>query len=276
MFGKIAKIDKITGRRDAGGGDYIFEFADITGPGVLQKNCLTAARETGDIFSVGVVVFLQEELNEKRNIFQALRQGWDTNLDGTEAIEEIFAESPGKNFSAEIAIRCRDEPHVHLLDFRGADALNFAILKHAKQFGLQGERSFPNFIEKHGTAVGVLEKSRTRVGCTSKCTADVTEELAFEQCVDQGRAVANREALLRDRADLMDGSGDEFLAGTGRANQENVGVVARDFAGEVEDFEHGRAFANDAVKFEVFEKLFFERGHGDADRRERRRRLESV
>ena len=34
--------------------------------------------------------------------------------------------------------------------------------------------------------------------------------------------------------------------------------MASDFAGEVEDFEHGGAFANDAVKFEILEELFLE------------------
>ena len=74
MVGKVTEIDKIAGRSNAGSGDYIFELADISGPRVLQKNCLSTTREAGDIFSIRVVVFPQEELNKKRDVFQALRQ----------------------------------------------------------------------------------------------------------------------------------------------------------------------------------------------------------
>ncbi len=64
IFWQIGDVDEITHGGDAGGGDDIFEFPDVTGPGMLKKNGLRAACEAGDIFGVGVVVFFQKELDE--------------------------------------------------------------------------------------------------------------------------------------------------------------------------------------------------------------------
>ena len=63
---------------------------------------------------------------------------------------------------------------------------------------------------------------------------------------------------MADGKNLMDGAGDEFFAGSGRTDQQNIRIVPRDLAGEVEDFKHHRAFADDAVEFEVLQELLFQ------------------
>ena len=57
----------------------------------------------------------------------------------------------------------------------------------------------------------------------------------------------------------MDGAGHEFLARASGAYEENIGVVAGNFASEVENFEHGGAFADNTVEFEIFEELLLQR-----------------
>ncbi len=104
VLGQVADVDEIAGGGDAGGGDDVFEFANVAGPGMLEKDGLGAAGEAGDILAVGVVVFLEEELDEQRNVFEALGERGDTDLDGAEAVEEVFAEAAGENFGAQVAI----------------------------------------------------------------------------------------------------------------------------------------------------------------------------
>ena len=48
------------------------------------------------------------------------------------------------------------------------------------------------------------------------------------------------------------------FAGAGRADQQNVGVVARHFADHFEHFKHRRAPADDAVKFQIGQELLLE------------------
>jgi hypothetical protein len=69
------------------------------------------------------------------------------------------------------------------------------------------------------------------------------------------------ESLLQDvRFGLrMNGARDELLACAGGTDKQDVRIVPRDFASKVEDLEHHRAFTDNAVEFEVLQKLFLQR-----------------
>lgn len=56
---------------------------------MLEEQSLRTARKTRDIFVVSIIVFLEEKLNEQRNVFESLREREDANLDGAEA-ERFF------------------------------------------------------------------------------------------------------------------------------------------------------------------------------------------
>ena len=182
---------------------------------------------------------------------EALAERRDSNLDRIQAVKKVFAESAGQDFGAKIAVRGGDQVHVDLFYLGRTDALDFAVLNHAQELGLHGERGLADFVEKDGAAVGVFEQAGPRIGRSGERAADVAEELAFEQGIDQRRAVAHRQPLRADRADLVDRARDEFFPGPGLADDQNVRVVACDFAREIEYLEHGRAFADDAVKLKI-------------------------
>jgi hypothetical protein len=55
MSGQVAEVDEIARGSDACGGNDVFQFANVAGPGMLQQHGLRAARESGDTFAVGIV-----------------------------------------------------------------------------------------------------------------------------------------------------------------------------------------------------------------------------
>ena len=122
-----------------------------------QQHRLGAAGQSGDFFAVGLAVFFQEKLHQRRNVFQPLGQRRDADLDGAQAVEQIFAETPGENLGAQIAVGGGNQAHVDLPDFRGTHALDLAILNHAQQLGLHGQRGFADLVEENGAAVGVFK-----------------------------------------------------------------------------------------------------------------------
>src|SRR5208337_2707034 len=158
---------------------------------------------------------------------------------------EIFAETPGEDFGTKVAVGGSDQADIDLFDFGGADALNFAVLDDAQQLGLHGQGSLTDFIQEHRAA--------------GESAANMAEQLALQEGVHQGRAVADSQTLLADGADLVNGSGHELFTRAGGTHQENIGVVTGNFASEIEDFEHGGAFADNTVEFEVFEELLLQR-----------------
>ena len=129
------------------------------------SNTDCALRERPGIFlPYASLYFFKEILNQERNVFRPLAQRRNANLNRIQPIKKIFPEAPGQNFSAEIAIRGRDQVHVDLFHFRRPDLLNLAVLDHAQQLGLHRHRSLADLIEKDRASVRVLEKAWPGVG----------------------------------------------------------------------------------------------------------------
>jgi len=56
VFGEVADVNEVSHGGDTGGGNYIFEFAGVSGPVMLEKQGLSAAGEACDGFAIGIVV----------------------------------------------------------------------------------------------------------------------------------------------------------------------------------------------------------------------------
>ena len=162
MLGQITDVDKIGVGRDGSAGNHVFELANIARPIMLKKDDLRAARRSLKRLVIGFAVFFCKVLNEDGNVFGVLGQTRDSNFNGVEAIEKIFAKASGEDFGAEIAICGCDEADVDMLYFRRTDPLNFAILNYAEKLGLHGERCFADFIEKYCSLVGVFKEALAR------------------------------------------------------------------------------------------------------------------
>jgi hypothetical protein len=87
-------------------------------------------------------------------------------------------------------------------------------------------------ITRGGAAVRVFEQAGTSIGGPGGGAADVAEPLAFQKRVDHRGTIAHRQALLADGRNLVDGASDELFAGSGGTDQQNIGIVPRDFAGK--------------------------------------------
>ena len=154
---------------------------------MLQQSDLRAARKSLERLFVGLTVFFQEVLHEDGNVFGTLRQAGNANFDAAEPVEKVLAKTPGKNFHAEVAICRGNHSHVHFLHFGRADALDLSILNHAEQLGLHLQRRFTDFIEENSPVICVFEQTWVRLRCARERAANVSEELAFEKRIDQGR-----------------------------------------------------------------------------------------
>ena len=62
-----------------------------------------------------------------------------------------------------------------------------------QQLRLQAQRHVADLVEKHGTAIGVLEQTSTLAQCAGKRPLGVTEELGFQQRFGNRRAVDRHE-----------------------------------------------------------------------------------
>ena len=86
----------------------------------------------------------------------------------------------------------------------------------------------------------------------------VAEELALQQARGDGRAVELDEGALPARAEIVDGAGDELLAGAGLPADEDGGVGRRDGFDLLEDLAQGGACRDDLLEVVLGADLVFQ------------------
>ena len=111
-----------------------------------------------------------------------------------------------------------------------------AVLEHAQQFHLDGERHVADFIEKQGAAVGLFEAAGAAGDGAGERAFFVAEQFAFQQIFRDRAAVDGDHLLLAARAVFVHRLGDEFLAGAAFAGDQDRRVGAGDAADQFENF----------------------------------------
>ncbi len=134
--------------------------------------------------------------------------------------------------------------------------LSTRLLEHAQELRLHLHRELTDLVEEHRAAVGRFEETCARAGRAGEGAFLVTEELALEQRLRNGRAVeAQERAALALRA-LVNRLGEHLLADAGFAQEEDRNVALRGARGE---------------RVEALHLRIGEDGRAEARRSERRR-----
>src|SRR4029078_10661228 len=81
-----------------------------------------------------------------------------------------------------------------------------------------------DLVEEDASALGDLEQARLRLDRAREGATLVTEELALEQRLREGRAVHAQHRLRRARRELVDAAREHFLADAGLAEDEHADV----------------------------------------------------
>src|SRR5262249_53723836 len=121
-----------------------------------------------------------------------------------------------------------DEPGVGPHRARAAEPLEFPLLEHAQQLGLNLERRLTDLVEKDRSVVRRLESSSPLTDGSGERALLVSEQLALEQAGRERRAVGLHERVRSARAAGVDGTGDQLFARAGLAENEDRGVGRRD------------------------------------------------
>ena len=177
----------------------------------------------------------QEMAEEPPEVVPALAQGGDEQLVSRQPVEERRAEAPRFDRPFEVGVGRRDQPHVHLLRSGAADALDLAGLDHPQQHHLHLGRGLADLVQEQRAAVGALEVAglvahRAGVGPLGR-----SEQLGGGERRRDGAHVHRQEGLVAPRAGLMDGVGDELLAGAGLAAEQHRHLEVGDAADLVAD-----------------------------------------
>jgi hypothetical protein len=109
------------------------------------------------------------------------------------------------------------DPDVHRERTRRAHPLHLPELEGAQELRLEVERQLPDLVEEDGPAVRLLEGPLAQPVGAREGPLLVPEQLALDEGLGDGRAVDRDEGRLATPRSVVDGAGDELLAGAGLA-----------------------------------------------------------
>src|SRR5262249_36979602 len=129
-----------------------------------------------------------------------------------------------------------------------AQAFELPLLQHAQQLGLEFERDFAYLVEKHRSPIGQLEASDALCDRAREGAFLVAKEFAFQQAGGNGSAIELPECIGVTRTQIVDSAGNQFLAGSGFAVDENGGI-RRGYGLDLgQDASQRRALADDLLE----------------------------
>jgi len=133
--------------------------------------------------------------------------------------KRAFGHTPAK-----ILMGGGNQPKIAMHGLLAADRQNFAVLEYAKQFDLQGQGNFGDFVEKYSSAVCLLQQSFSVLIGAGKGSLDVPEQLAFGQRRIKRSDIDGYEWRFGSAAVVVDCPSHQFLAAAAFSANVHTGV----------------------------------------------------
>ena len=132
--------------------DDVLQLPDIARPAPSLQRVHHLLRDGRNLAPHAPRTLPREMQRQRGNVVDTLAQRRDRHRKDIQAIVEIGSERSVFDHLHEIAVRRRDDPHVHLLGSRAAEALELALLQDAQQLGLHFRRDVADLVQEQRAA----------------------------------------------------------------------------------------------------------------------------
>ena len=189
---------------------------------------------------------MKEVLDQGRDVLAAVAERRDDEVDDVEPIEEVFAELPLPDALAEVAVGGGNDAHVQThRGVVGADLLQLAGFEEPQQHALHAQGHLADLVEEDRAAIAHLELAGLVAVGAGETALHVAEELRLEERLGNAGAVDRHKGLARPVGTVVDGSGDQLLADTALAGDEDLGVGQRNPFNLLPELRHLSTVANE-------------------------------
>src|SRR5437867_2030926 len=223
-LGQVGQRDLLAPRDQHRPLERVLQLADVARPRVgEQAPVRLRLDDVGAALVLGAVP-VEERAHEDGHVLAALAQRGHRDGDGVDAEVEVLAEPAVLHRLIGIAVRRREQAEVHGDGLGAADAPHHALLEHAQQLGLEVGRHLGDLVEQERALVRLLEQPHLLHRRARERALGVAEELRLDEILGQRRAVDLDERPLAAARALVQGVGDQLLAGAALAEDQHVGV----------------------------------------------------
>src|SRR5262249_20293900 len=245
-------------RKDDGAFKDVLHLADVARPGVANQGVQDRGRDGLDPPAHAPREPLGEVASEHRNIVAPLTQWRQHDRKHAQTVIEVVAELTVRDHPRQVPVRRRHQPHVHADGVRATQALELLLLQSAEKLGLQFQGDVADLIEEQRPLVGQLEAADLLHDGAGKGAFLVAKQLALQQPGGDGGTVELDEGPLPARAQVVEGAGNQFLAGASFAAHEHGGAGGRHGPALLERASRGGAVADDLAEVVVGANLLFQ------------------
>src|SRR5690606_6311040 len=119
----------------------------------------------------------------------------------------------------EVLVGSTDDAGIDVDRLAPSDALDLPFLQEAQKLDLQRQRNVANLVEEQGSSVGQFDLALGGLDCTGEGPLLMSEQLAFEQVLRNGRAIDGDETAVLSPARVVQALREQLLARAARAEQ---------------------------------------------------------
>ena len=120
--------------------------------------------------------FMQEVLQEQRDVLSPLADRRDGNVDDVETVEEVLSELPRPDPFNEDPVGRGNDPNIYLRWLLPRpNTLNRAAGEKVQQEGLQAQADLTHLVQEDGAVVRRLERPSGVTMCVGEASPNVTE-----------------------------------------------------------------------------------------------------
>src|SRR5262249_28287961 len=124
-----------------------------------------------------------------------------------------------------------DDPEVHSNSFHSPKAIHHLVLEDAEDLGLSGKAHVPDLVEEEGSTMRQLELPWLSLGVAAADSrlGGVAKQLALENGLGDRGAIDGHEGIRAARGPVMNRPGDQLLARSAFANDQDRRIEVRNF-----------------------------------------------
>src|SRR5262249_41760842 len=195
---------------------------------------------------LGMTLIAKELLGEGEDVLRTLPQRWHAKGQHLEPVVQVLAEEPTANLLSQLPMRRAHHAHVHREGAGVAHPPDLTILENPEELRLERQRHLGNLVEEERPTVRRLEQSSLGGRRSGERTADVAEELRFEELAGERGDVDRQERMVSPAAVPMERPGDDLLPGAALPEDDHWSIRRGEARGSSEEGVHRCAASDDS------------------------------
>ena len=206
----------------------VLQFPHVPRPGITAEDLGDFCREPPAWLVDGLYAGPEERFRQQHDVLLPFPQGRDIDGQHAQAVEQILPERAVAHALLQALVGRGDDADVDRPGELAADTAHFLVLDDAQQVDLGLQRHVADLVQEDGPPFRQFELARLALLLRAgERPGVIAEQLALDEVSGQGAAIDDHKRRILAGAGIVDGMGEQFLAGAALPEDEGRDVAVR-------------------------------------------------